>query len=359
MATHEEGLSHLQGMDIVGVGGAALPSEVGNMLVEQEVNLISRFGSAECGFLISSHREYCKDKEWEYLRSASSGDFLQFEARKDGLSELVIHQGWPHFAKCNREDGSYATSDLFMPHPSIPDAWRYHSRSDSQLTLITGKKFDPAPLEDAIKGSSSFIEDVLIFGNGKPYAGALIFRSEEASSKSDDEVVANIAPSIERLNKESQSHAKISQNMLIPVTYRKNGLQKSTKGTMIRTQAEKHYAQEIEAADNVKLLFDGWKMVDAEIPQAVHEIVASVVGNVNTEHLSDHTDLFSFGVDSVASIQIRHSLSRLAQGATALPVSIVEDSGTIARLSNTILRLRSGEDAEQVDQIQLMSNMLK
>ena len=154
MGTHEEGLKHLKGMDIVGVGGAALPSEVGNMLVEQGVHLISRFGSAECGFLMSSHREYSKDKEWEYLRSASSGEFLQFEAREDGLSELVVHQGWPHLAKRNREDGSYATSDLFMPHPSIPDAWRYHSRSDSQLTLITGKKFDPAPLEDAIKASS-------------------------------------------------------------------------------------------------------------------------------------------------------------------------------------------------------------
>ena len=67
MGIHEEKMKYFQSMAIVGVGGAALPSEVGNVLVEQGVHLISRFGSAECGFLMSSHREYSKDKEWESL----------------------------------------------------------------------------------------------------------------------------------------------------------------------------------------------------------------------------------------------------------------------------------------------------
>ena len=148
--------------------------------------------------------------------------------------------------------------------------------------------------------------------------------------------------------------------MLIPMTYRKNGLQKSSKGTIIRTQAEKQYAQEIETAYSVKLPVGDFKIVDAEIPQAIHEIVTSVVGNANAEHLSDDTDLFSYGADSVACIQIRHALSRLVPGATALPVSVVEDSGTIGRLSNFILRLRSGEDVEkQDDQVQLMSDLVK
>lgn len=90
-----------------------------------------------------------------------------------------------------------------MPHPSIPDAWRFHSRSDSPLTLIAGKKFDPAPLEDTIKTSPAFIEHVLIFGNCKPYAGTLLFRAQEASSKSDYELVDDIDHFVEKLNKES------------------------------------------------------------------------------------------------------------------------------------------------------------
>lgn len=96
MADDERGLDHLQRMDIVGVGGAALPVDVGNRLVEHNVNLISRFGSAECGFLMSSYRDFAKDKEWQYLRSNYGGEHAGFELQNDGLVELVIRQGWPH-----------------------------------------------------------------------------------------------------------------------------------------------------------------------------------------------------------------------------------------------------------------------
>jgi acyl-CoA synthetase (AMP-forming)/AMP-acid ligase II len=95
MAGKEEVLDHLRKMDIVGVGGAALPSEVGDEIVKQGVNLISRFGSAECGFLMSSHRDYEQDHGWQFLRPGSAGHLL-FEKREDGHSELIVLKGWPH-----------------------------------------------------------------------------------------------------------------------------------------------------------------------------------------------------------------------------------------------------------------------
>jgi len=96
MAADAKGLRNLQSMDIVGVGGAALPSEVGDGLVAKGVNLISRFGSAECGFLMSSHRDYATDKEWQYLRSDPALQVMSFEEREDGNSELVVLSDWPH-----------------------------------------------------------------------------------------------------------------------------------------------------------------------------------------------------------------------------------------------------------------------
>ncbi|CAD0032176.1 unnamed protein product [Aureobasidium pullulans] len=86
-------------MDIVGVGGAALPDEVGDRMVGKGINLISRFGSAECGFLMSSHRDYSKDKAWQYLRSDEGAEFLTFEKNEDDLAELVIKPGWPHMVR--------------------------------------------------------------------------------------------------------------------------------------------------------------------------------------------------------------------------------------------------------------------
>lgn len=96
MAADVKGLQCLKSMDIVGVGGAALPAEVGDDLVNKDVHLISRFGSAECGFIMSSHRNYSEDKEWQYLRSDPQLNVIKFEEREDGNSELIVLPSWPH-----------------------------------------------------------------------------------------------------------------------------------------------------------------------------------------------------------------------------------------------------------------------
>lgn len=95
------GMRRLRSMELVGVGGAALPAEVGDRLVKKGVRLVSRYGSAECGFLMSSHREYETDREWQYLRcDEAGGKHLRFEPGEGdggkGLAELVVSPGWPH-----------------------------------------------------------------------------------------------------------------------------------------------------------------------------------------------------------------------------------------------------------------------
>ena len=96
MEADGKGLRVLQGMDIVGVGGAALPTEVGDRLVKNRVNLISRFGSAECGFILSSYRNFASDNDWQYLRNYNPRNLIEFERREDDLAELIIKPGWPH-----------------------------------------------------------------------------------------------------------------------------------------------------------------------------------------------------------------------------------------------------------------------
>lgn len=99
MEATEQGLRWLQGMEIVGVGGAALPAEVGDRMVKKRVHLISRFGSAECGFLLSSFRDFTTDDGWQYLRNYNPPDLVDFEPREDNLAELVVKPGWPHMVR--------------------------------------------------------------------------------------------------------------------------------------------------------------------------------------------------------------------------------------------------------------------
>lgn len=356
LASENQGLKYLIGMDIVGVGGAALPTSAGDALVDKGINLISRFGSAECGFLMSSHRDYERDNEWQYLRSVEGSRFLNFELQNDGLGELVVLPGWPHMAKRNREGASYATADLFEPHKTLPNAWKYHSRADSQLTLVTGKKFDPAPMEATISSSSPLLQDVLIFGNGESYPGALLFASPTANDMSRSRVLEAVWPEISTVNNGTQGHAKLTRTMLIIMPYENDApLEKSSKGTILRVQAEKRYAE------NIRRAYDDSKMGQGGLTNVPDErllgIVSQIIRDVTGLSPDVNSDLFHHGVDSVACIQIRDRLGHLTF--QALPINVVYDCGTIKAVEKFLIDHRKGQvvDSER-DDIKLMRELV-
>ena len=132
MAADERALKYLKSMELVGVGGAALPDEIGDFLVSSGVNLVSRYGSAECGYLMSSHRHFSRDSAWQYLRRGPGGSALKFVERDDGLSELVIQPDWPHVVSL------YALSRaLLCSYVPVPKQPRRRPIRDSGLVRPT------------------------------------------------------------------------------------------------------------------------------------------------------------------------------------------------------------------------------
>ena len=207
--------------------------------------------------------------------------------------------------------------------------------------------------------TSSLLDDVLIFGNGYPFPGALLFRSTSAATMSKEEFIARLAPSIEKINAESQSHARIARNMLVPMDCGQNKLEKSSKGTILRNRAEETYENEIR---NVYLQLhagDGKEIPDEEVSGAIKQTIEQIVGQ--GESLNAHTDLFSHGVDSLASLQTRYLLAQLVPKSSGeLPLSIVEDCGTIERLTSFVLKRRHGQTYEgKEDEIQVMHDLVQ
>jgi thioester reductase-like protein len=346
MTEADPGIAWLKKMSLVSVGGAALPEDLGNRLVGQDVRLVSRFGSAECGFLLSSHRAYEQDKEWQYLRLPDGSDMLQFEARDGGPSELVVGSEWPHMAKRNRHDGSYATSDLFERHVSIGNAWRYHSRADAQLTLVTGLKFDPASLEDSIVAASSLVDAAFVFGEQRPYPGVLLFLSNESSDIPDSDLLQEVAPVVERCCAKGQSQARIGRSMMFPMPYSKHPLPRSSKGTILRGMAAEKYADQIDAAYSDRDGLSEEIVTDDEVHDRVLSLISQFLPNDDT--FTDDTDLFGAGIDSAASIQIRKRLDRLLpDGADRLPVTVLEDCGTVRNIVDCLLLIRQGRTASE------------
>jgi thioester reductase-like protein len=246
---------------------------------------------------------------------------------------------------------------LFAPHPTIPDAWIYNSRADSQLTLITGKKFDPAPLEDAVS-TSPLLDDVLIFGTNRPFPGALLLRSQGASHMTDHELLDAIKPAIEKLNRDSQDHARIPQDMLVPLPHQEP-LEKSSKGTLIRRVAEARFEDIINRAYEDQDSNQTVDVTDKELPQYLKQLIQSITSQ--SADLTDDMDLFSYGVDSIACMQLRSRLRGLTPDCDkSLPMSVIEDCGSIERLTDYVMRRRHGESgAIEEDEEQLMKDLVK
>ena len=272
---------------------------------------------------------------------------MKNEADADGLQ-----------AKKNREDGSFATADLFARHSRIPDAWLYHSRADSQLTLITGKKFDPAPLEAAI-ATSPHLDDVVIFGDGRPFPGALLLRSEQSNQVSDQELLETIKPMVEKLNRESQDHARIPFHMLVLLPHQSQPLEKSSKGTLIRRAADARFQKIVNAAFESQQPDGATEVADEDLSKHLIGLIQDMTSQ--SDELSEDMDLFFYGVDSIACMQLRTRLRRLIPNCPKeLPMSVIEDCGTIRRLTDYVLRKRHGEsDASEEDEEKLMVDLVK
>ncbi|KAI6352280.1 hypothetical protein MCOR25_009461 [Pyricularia grisea] len=338
-----DGLELLRSMELVGFGGAALPISIGNELVSQGVRLVSRMGSAECGFLLCSARHnYDKDKEWQFLRCKVDDDMMAFEQRGEGLFELIVKPGWPLREHSNRSDGSFATADLFEQHPSIRNAWRYHSRADAQIALDNGKKFDPSPIEDTILAeASSLLDGVLVFGAGRTYPGALLFSKEGCDD--DGAVVNAVWPSVEKVNEASPSHARISRAMLVvvPNTNGPPPLEKSSKGTIMRGKAEKRYAQYVEDAYTPVATADKTNCVRMEdIPGAVFQSFTQVLGR----ELDPDKDLYLQGVDSMTCNHVRRLIEAeiMPSNSNKLPMNVIYDNGSINKLGRFLQGLIGG-----------------
>jgi hypothetical protein len=243
-------------------------------------------------------------------------------------------------AKHNRVDQSYATSDLFVPNPRIPNAWKYHSRADAQLTLLTGKKFDPAPIEAAITSAAApLLADALVFGNDKPYPGVLLFPSRAARGVVDGDVLSRVWAVVEKLNAEGQDHTQISRGMLVFMPFEEDALEKSSKGTVLRGRAGERYREAIDVAYSHVDDGDEDFVPDEDLGgYLVSEIESRVDGR---KTLAQDTDLFGYGLDSVASMQLRGRVKRLLPNdAGELPLSIVEDCGTVRELTKYIIKRR-------------------
>ncbi|PSS31017.1 hypothetical protein PHLCEN_2v2430 [Hermanssonia centrifuga] len=323
LAEDPRGLQMLQRMELVSTGGAPLPEALGDEMVRRGVRLVSRLGSSECGFLMSSHREYETDREWSWLRddSAPSPTPLRFEpAGEDDEFELVVPREWTTRVVANREDGSFATGDLYVPHRSIPHAWQYRGRTDDIVVLTNGKKVSAQPLESALR-ASPHIAEAIVFGASRASLGVLVLPSTTSPTAGPGMILSCVA----QLNQTTPPYAHILPALVVvlPLSHGAS-LPRTSKGSLVRPRALVQYAEAIDGA--YRRFEEGGGGEEAgDVRGYVRRVVMEAVRQKQAVVVGDDEDLFELGVDSLQAMAIRNALQKTVGAGRVLGSTVVYD----------------------------------
>jgi long-subunit acyl-CoA synthetase (AMP-forming) len=116
-------------------------------------------------------------------------------------------------------------------------------RQDDVLTLSTGEKTVPAPIEDAIVKDKR-IRSAVLFGRGRDQVGVLI---EPAKYDEDSSAfIDSVWPTIEAATADSPAFSRIFKHMVL-VTKEDKPMLRADKGTLKKKATIATFTEEIDA----------------------------------------------------------------------------------------------------------------
>jgi hypothetical protein len=358
LAETDEGIELLKELKVVMYGGSACPDTLGNLLVEKGVNLVGHYGATEVGQLMTSFRP-AGDKAWNYVRENEKlKPFLKWVPQGPKLFECTVSNGWPSKVASNKLDGSYATKDLFEPHPTIPSAWKYIARLDDTLVLVNGEKFNPVLMEGIVR-SHKAVTETIVFGSGRSYLGMLVVPSPAVERLSDEKIIDEIFPVIEEANRTTETYARISREM-VKILPHDCEFPRTDKGSIIRQAFYKQFTKEIdETYDYVATSSGDLRALSLpDLEQFVRTIVAKSIPEASD--IDSNADFFSLGLDSLQSIQMRNEILKIVDiGGNRLGQNVVFEHPSITALSAHLFNLRIGQRKEKAPVEEVMQKLIE
>lgn len=348
LSESDEGLHSMAPLELVMFGGSSCPKPIGDTLVQNGVRLVSHYGTTETGQLMTSFRDRT-DLDWDYVRPGPSLlPYLRWEEQPGmpGIFELCVLEGWPSKVASNRADNSYATKDLFEKHPSTPNAWKYYARLDDTLVLENGEKANPLTIEGVARKNPN-VDEAIAFGATRPRIGLFVIPSERSPFQTDSELVDAIFPEIEASNRESPAYAYISRDM-VHVLPKDTVYRKTDKGTVIRSAFYKDFAEKINEIYDVPDSRGDQFLEGEELLQFLRQSLLEVAPSVESSVLTETTDIFSLGIDSLQSIRLRTAIMRtLDLGGRKLSQNFVFENSSLRKMAEQIVSLRSGHKLKE------------
>ncbi|KAJ9261852.1 hypothetical protein DTO027B5_3035 [Paecilomyces variotii] len=344
---------------LVTYGGAPCPDELGDKLVGEGVRFGGAFGLTEAGLVAESISRPAGDKMWNYLRFFPDiQKFIYMKPLGYNLFECVYLKGHPALTTSNADDppGSYHSKDIFTPHPTLPDRWKYVTRLDDRITLVNGEKVLPLPIEGCIK-QHPLVREAVVVGVSKAVPGLLVFRSEDAGEMSEKDLIDEIWPVIQTANARSEQFSQISRDMIVvlppliqcPLT---------DKGSLIRAKVYADFADvinnmyekvETHSSGSLQLSFE-----DTEL-----HLLELCRNNLGVDIEETGASFFNQGIDSLKALQLRRLiLQHFKLRPAEVRHNIVFETGNVHRLAEHILGLQTGQGSSVEDNPSTMRELV-
>lgn len=285
------------------------------------------------------------DKSWVYVRPYASLRPHMFFKDVGGIYEAVYLKSHPALmsatSNSNEPPGSFHSKDLFVPHPTIQNAWKYIARDDDRITLLSGEKILPLVMEGAVR-ESPLVRDSLMVGNDRLMPGLLIFRSPAAAGLSDEKFIDSIWSMIETANKVMDEYARITRDMIVPLAADVK-YPATDKNNIIRAASYRKFEDVIEKMYNSYTQPSGLSKKHLGLEELEDYIWRVVKDHVGIEVEEYDADFFAAGIDSLRASQLRRLLQQeLDLGGHALSTNAVYDAGNIANLAQVLFSMRTG-----------------
>ncbi|KAI1128311.1 hypothetical protein F5Y10DRAFT_240709 [Nemania abortiva] len=359
LAESDAGIRALAMVKLVLFAGSSCPDDLGDLLVSRGVNLVANYGATETGRLMNSARPP-GDRYWNYLRILPPArPFVLMDEVAPGLYECVALDGLKSKSTVNSDDppGSFRTRDLFAPHATEPGLWKYVCRLDDRFTLINGEKVLPISIEGRIR-QEECVKEAVVFGEGKSYPGALVFRADAAAHMSDEEFLEAVWPAVEAANSRAETFSRIPKELVV-VLPADTAYPRTDKGTFIRVPTYRQFEREIESAyekfENEKggtLSISGLELEDF--------LLRGMKDRLGVE-LSVEDEFFAAGVDSLQCIQMWNLIKKeldLGGNGSRLSQNVLYETGNIRALARHLEDLRSGEEST-ADELSKMKELIE
>ncbi|KAE8557065.1 hypothetical protein EYB25_001771 [Talaromyces marneffei] len=361
-----DGPSLLKKLSLLCYTGGPLPEQIGNELTHH-ITVFQFYGCTETGQI----RQLLPQKEdWHYMEFHPSEN-IELQAVGDGTFELVVHTNdeTATFSLLNHNFPGvceYRTKDLFLPHPNKPGLWKFYSRRDDIIVLLTGEKFNPVPLELGLQAITG-VSGALIAGDGQARVALLIELQSDHNFGPNPEDA--LWPSIQRLNANTAGPGRVSRSMIL-IAKNDKPFVRAGKGTIVRKLTLQAYEEELKtffkgspkkSMTPVLLKPTAFRLED------VKALLRSIIENtLDGTAVDESLNLYTQGLDSVRSIetvaQLKAALESLDSGRplTWITLELIYNHSSINELATVLLNwLNDGTYPESIDRVSRTQGLLR